>query len=78
VDGDFWHGCPTHGRKRPFSGPNANLWTAKIQRTRQRDLVATKTAADLGWTVVRLWECEVRADPQAAASAVLVPCSRRQ
>ena len=23
VDGCFWHGCPEHGRKTPWTGPNA-------------------------------------------------------
>jgi DNA mismatch endonuclease (patch repair protein) len=71
VDGDFWHGCPEHGRKRPFTGPNADLWTTKIQRTKQRDRAANETATKLGWIVVRVWECEVRADPNATALRVL-------
>ena len=71
VDGDFWHGCPRHGRHQPFTGPNAELWTAKMERTRQRDQTASRTAQDLGWIVVRLWECQVRADPPSAARAVL-------
>ena len=24
VDGCFWHGCPVHGRRSPWSGPNAD------------------------------------------------------
>lgn len=77
VDGDFWHGCPQHGRSQPFTGPNAELWTAKIQRTRLRDQAATRAAEDLGWTVVRLWECRVRADPRSAAQTVLARSSAR-
>ena len=71
VDGDYWHSCPQHGRKTPFTGPNAALWEAKLQRTKDRDHAATATAKQLGWTVVRLWECQVKADPDAAARAVL-------
>jgi DNA mismatch endonuclease (patch repair protein) len=70
VDGDFWHGCPAHGR-RGFRGPNAGLWQAKIARTQERDEHATELAEDAGWVVVRLWECEVRADPGGAARRVL-------
>ena len=71
IDGDFWHGCPEHGRLTGFNGPNAELWEAKIRRTQERDERATAVAASAGWTVVRLWECEVRADPDAAARRVL-------
>jgi len=70
VDGDFWHGCPTHGR-RTFSGPNAPLWAAKLQRNRERDARASELARQAGWMVVRLWECEIRASPAEAARRVL-------
>ncbi|MGQ4448198.1 very short patch repair endonuclease [Streptomyces griseus] len=36
VDGCFWHGCPTHGPEA-FRGPNASLWTAKIETNGARD-----------------------------------------
>jgi DNA mismatch endonuclease (patch repair protein) len=71
VDGCWWHSCPEHGRTKPFSGPNAELWEAKMRRVRERDREATATAEELGWTVIRLWECEVRADPDASAARVL-------
>lgn len=71
VDGCWWHSCPEHGRKTPFTGPNAVLWEAKMRRVRERDRDGTATAQQLGWTVVRLWECEVTADPGAAARLVL-------
>lgn len=71
VDGCWWHSCPEHGRKTPFTGPNAGLWEAKMRRVRERDQEATATAEQLGWTVIRLWECEVRVDPVASAGRVL-------
>lgn len=71
VDGCWWHSCPEHGRKAPFTGPNAQLWEAKMRRVRERDREATATAQQLGWTVVRLWECDVQADPPGAARRAL-------
>ncbi len=44
VDGDFWHSCPVHGRQKPFAGPNAALWAAKIERTRERDRRSSQVA----------------------------------
>jgi DNA mismatch endonuclease, patch repair protein len=71
VDGDYWHSCPEHGRKWPFGGPNAQLWAEKMRRNGERDERSTRLAIDAGWRVVRLWECVVRRDPDAAARAVM-------
>lgn len=71
VDGCFWHSCPLHGRKTRFTGPNAALWTEKMARNRRNDERSTALAVGLGWTVRRVWECEIREDPQAAARRLL-------
>jgi DNA mismatch endonuclease (patch repair protein) len=71
VDGDYWHSCPAHGRTTPFTGPNAALWDEKMARNRERDRLSTQAAHDAGWTVVRVWECTIRADAGHAARTVL-------
>jgi DNA mismatch endonuclease (patch repair protein) len=71
VDGCFWHGCPEHGRKAPWTGPNADLWVTKMQRNRERDVNSTRLATELGWRVIRVWECSIRVDPVIAARAIL-------
>jgi DNA mismatch endonuclease, patch repair protein len=78
VDGCWWHSCPLHGRKTPFTGPNAALWEEKMRRNRERDSRSTSIAQGLGWTVVRVWECEVEAAPAAAADAVLAAAPRQR
>jgi DNA mismatch endonuclease, patch repair protein len=71
VDGCFWHGCPTHGRKTPFSGPNASLWADKMANNVKRDERSTMLARSMGWEVVRVWECEIAASATQVAAAVL-------
>jgi DNA mismatch endonuclease (patch repair protein) len=71
TDGCYWHSCPQHGRQTPFTGPNAALWEEKMRRNKERDLVATGLAESAGWKVIRLWECEIVSDPEAAAARVL-------
>lgn len=71
VDGDYWHSCPLHGRKTPFTGPNAALWQQKMDRNRERDYRSTELAQAAGWTVVRVWECTIRRDAASTARAVL-------
>lgn len=79
VDGCFWHGCPEHGRKTPWTGPNAELWEAKMRRNAERDRVSTALAQEQGWHVIRVWECEVAGDADAVARRILVerPRARR-
>ncbi|MER7604758.1 very short patch repair endonuclease [Nocardioides sp. NPDC127503] len=71
VDGCYWHSCPDHGRTKPFTGPNAEMWRTKMERTRERDVCAVETAKALGWSAVRIWEHDVRADADSAARRVL-------
>ena len=68
VDGCFWHGCPRH--PPTFRGPNAGLWERKLAANRARDVRAVNAAQAAGWTVVRMWECEIRQDVDAAAQKV--------
>lgn len=67
VDGCFWHGCPTH-----YTAPenNADFWSRKLKRNRERDRRNNRTLQDSGWTVVRCWECEIRDDVKMVADRV--------
>jgi DNA mismatch endonuclease, patch repair protein len=72
VDGDYWHGCPTHfPSPGGQSGPNAALWREKRVVVAQRDERATRLAEAAGWAVVRLWECQIRDDLDGATQRVL-------
>ncbi len=62
VDGCFWHGCPSC--HRPPSS-NRDYWTKKIDRNRARDRRNARLLRKDGWTVLRVWECALRARPQA-------------
>ncbi|MEV8102265.1 very short patch repair endonuclease [Streptomyces sp. NPDC088135] len=75
VDGCYWHGCPVHCPKA-FRGPNASLWTAKIKTNKERDRRNTAAAEAAGWTVVRVWECEIRTDVEGAALSVARRCAQ--
>jgi len=56
VDGCFWHGCP-RCRRAPKS--NQAFWDAKVTENRRRDRKATKALRKEGWTVIRVWECQI-------------------
>ena len=59
VNGCFWHG---HKGCRYATKPKTNeeFWNAKIARNRHRDEVTTAHLEALGWTVMTVWECELR------------------
>lgn len=64
VDVCFWHGCPDH-KTAPKN--YADWWASKLARNVQRDRETDTHLAELGWTVVRIWEHE---DPGSAADRV--------
>lgn len=71
CDGDFWHGRDLEARLAKLArGHNAAYWMAKIRRNVERDRAHDLQLASAGWTVVRLWESDIRRDAGAAARVV--------
>lgn len=66
VHGCFWHGhdCP-RGARGPKA--NADYWQAKIARNRARDEAHLERLAEQGWSVLTVWECELK-QPAAVAA----------
>jgi len=57
TDGCFWHG---HDCRNTHPKENADFWNKKRARNQQRDLHVTEQLSAKGWTVIRLWECELK------------------
>jgi DNA mismatch endonuclease (patch repair protein) len=55
LDGCFWHGCPEH---HTAAKTNAAFWAEKVETNRRRDAGTNDLLAQVGWTVVRVWEHE--------------------
>ncbi len=70
VDGCFWHGCP-HCYRRPQS--SQRYWDAKLDRNRQRDRLVTRLLRSQGWSVLRIWECDL---PQKGTHRVALRISK--
>ena len=75
ADGDMWHGNAWRlrglSRLEDMFPTNTEFWTKKIRRNMERDREVTARLTKEGWTVVRIWESEILADPDAAARKVL-------
>jgi DNA mismatch endonuclease, patch repair protein len=79
CDGDFWHGRHLRRRlKKLAAGHNAAYWVAKIKANVARDRRIKHALQKSGWTVVRLWESDLRTDPQRAAAVVLKAARERK
>ncbi len=57
VDGCFWHG---HSCRNTKPKGNEQYWQQKISRNKKRDREVSKMLASKGWTVIRLWECQLK------------------
>jgi len=67
VDGAFWHGHPS--RHKP--GRSGAYWDEKIAKNVERDRrVDAELAAD-GWTVLRVWDFEVRKELEVVVERVV-------
>lgn len=66
VDGDFWHGYMFEDWKHKLKP----YWSEKITRTRLRDQAQTSALRELGWTVLRIWEHEVKRHPDRCVELV--------
>lgn len=58
VDGDFWHG---RLERRPTTNPD--YWKEKIARNQRRDKKINRTLRKRGWSVVRIWESDLKKKP---------------
>ena len=59
VNGCFWHG---HNRCNHYTVPetNTDYWVKKVRRNKERDAVNIQRLESLSWSVVTIWECELK------------------
>jgi DNA mismatch endonuclease, patch repair protein len=68
VDGCFWHGHDCGRNVTPKT--NAKAWRDKIERTQARDRRAARLLRKRGWSVVRIWECQLGRLPGRCVSRI--------
>jgi len=60
INGCFWHqhpGC----KKSTIPQNNRDFWQRKLSRTIERDEQNRTQLQRLGWKVITLWECDIKA-----------------
>lgn len=66
IDGDFWHGYQFLRWKAKLP----SFWQEKIEGNRLRDRRNHRRLRAHGWTVIRIWEHEVKLDVSACADRI--------
>ena len=57
VDGCVWHG---HDCRNVTPSDNAEFWEAKRLYNKKHDEEVTQTLVEKNWTIIRIWECELK------------------
>lgn len=57
VDGCFWHG---HNCRNTKPADHADYWKKKQERNIRRDQEINQLFIQRHWTVIRIWECELK------------------
>ena len=60
VNGCFWHRCPNCHPSSPKT--HTEYWEAKFRRNVERDAENARKLEDMGWSVLTVWECELKRD----------------
>lgn len=64
VDGDFWHGHHFRSWQHKLDG----YWKNKIQNTIRRDKLNRKKLNKEGWTVICIWESDLKKNYEKTVS----------
>lgn len=71
VRGCFWHRHADPACKNAvLPATRRDWWAAKLARNAARDAANIAVLAEMGWRVCVVWECEVRADAEAAMARI--------
>lgn len=74
CDGDFWHGhnwaIRGYGSFEQEMERYSPQWAAKIRRNVERDKSISSELSAAGWTVLRIWESDIKKDVKACADQV--------
>lgn len=74
CDGDFWHGhnwaIRGYGSFEQEMERYSPQWASKIRTNVTRDKSITAELSDAGWTVLRIWESDIKKDVKSCADQV--------
>lgn len=75
IDSDFWHG---HPKRCIMPKTNTRYWKKKIEGNRKRDKLVNTELKNNGWTVVRLWEYDIKHSFEKSFQKILNVIRKKQ
>ena len=69
VNGCFWHRCPYCHLPTPKH--NREFWEEKFERNIDRDRRNKASLEMQGWTVITVWECQIKKDPDSVTESIV-------
>jgi len=75
IDSDFWHG---HPKRCIMPKTNSNYWKKKIEGNQKRDKLVNAELKNNGWTVVRLWEYDIKHSFEKSFQKILKAIGKKQ
>ena len=75
IDGDYWHARVLREKgpealQDQMKTANRGYWIDKFTKRVDRDDEVTAALEEEGWTVVRIWEADARADLEGVADLI--------
>lgn len=74
CDGDFWHGhnwaIRGYGSFEQEMERYSPQWATKIRNNVSRDERITKELTEAGWTVLRIWESDIKKDMKTCVDQI--------
>ncbi len=67
IDGDFWHGY----RFSAWEHKLKDFWKEKIRENRRRDQRNFRKLRRMGWRVIRIWQHEIKQNPESCIERVI-------
>ena len=71
IDGEFWHGYNWQEKKETIKS-NRKFWIPKIERNMQRDYEVNQQLAEMGYTVFRFWEKDIKNELDKCINDIIV------
>ena len=75
IDSDFWHG---HPKRCIMPKTNQDYWKKKIEGNRKRDKSVNAELISDGWTIVRLWEYDIKYNFEKGFRKILEAVGKKQ
>lgn len=69
VNGCFWHRCPICNLPSPKS--NVEFWKTKFEKNVERDRRKSIELNEMGWTVITVWECQIKKDVNSVVDTIV-------